>query len=49
MLKIYKIFNKNGGNKMKKLISVILAVILVFGLAGCGGKKNEEGKGETVK
>lgn len=34
---------------MKKLISVILAVILVFGLAGCGGEKNEEGKSETVK
>lgn len=34
---------------MKKLISIILAAVLMAGVAGCGTKTQESGKGDTVK
>ena len=32
-------YTKYGGNKMKKLMSLLLVLLLVFALAACGGQE----------
>ena len=42
-------FMKRGENKMKKILALLLAVVMVLGLTACGGSKTEAPAKEETK